>query len=857
LKFIIKILLFPFFIISLHAQQDSLDLIAPQDTLKTSLKKNSTLDTLVNFKALDSIKINLKTKKMKLVNEADLKMGQRKLNAKYIELDFEKSTLEAYAGEDSSGFQEGFPIMIDGGEEFIGEKIRFNFKTNKGVISQGETELEEGFYYGKKIKRVNENDFYIQEGYYTPCDELEPSSYFGSSEMKLEGTSKIYMDPIVFYIQDLPFLVYPFGLFFSTESGRKSGFVVPAYDFSDARGVVLENFGFYWAASDYWDTQFLADYFTKGGYLVKNQTRWKRGKDLSGNLNMSYGETRPNVNSSFTDAYRFDFNNRWQINPYQNFTANMSFASQNFNQQTQSNINRRVEQNVRSTANYNINLQKWGNLSTGFTRDQNIIDNTYRQTPTINYSLPNKTLFKILGNDFNLSGSSGLNYSHRKDINFERVEVSPDSSFTDTTFVFNESGRLELRPNISYVLPKLWHFNLTPSISGGMNIYNRKLDLIYNPETDEVSEELSYGVFSEYWYNYNLSLQTAIYGIANPGILGIQSFRHTFQPTLRYSFRPDQSGENFGFYQSYTDTSGRETVYSVFQKDGGGQASRRQSQSLNYTLNNKFEIKIDQGDTLEAKKLELMNLSLNGNYDFTLDSLKFSNVGFNIRTPALKFINFSGGGNFSLYDQDPILNDDGEITRYEEVNRFMAGTGKGLVRLTSVRFSINTSFSSEGISLETVDPSVDVTLQDTIQNNENTLGSRFSQRMNREITEYDTFGDNSPGYSPISVPWDVSLGLNYSLNQSSPLSRNESVNANVSLNFEPAPGWRVRGSFNYDVLERQLLTPNVSVQKDLGCWNLNFTWVPTGVHRHFRFSIGLNSAQLKDFMYEKTTSNYY
>lgn len=844
---------------SFQAEPDTLKKLQSQDTIKTNIRAKSSLDTLVNFKALDSIKINLRTKKMKLVNEADLKMGERTLKAKYIELDFEKSTLEAYAGEDSSGFKEGFPIMIDGEEEFVGEKIRFNFKTNKGVISQGETQLDEGFYYGKKIKRVNKDDFFIKEGYYTPCDALEPSAYFGSNEMKLESNNKIYMDPIVFYIQDLPFLVYPFGLFFSTQSGRKSGFVVPAYDFSDARGVVLENFGFYWAASDYWDTQFLADYFTKGGYLLKNQTRWKRGNDLSGNLNVSYGQTRQNIDQPFDDAYSLDFNNRWQINPFQNFTANMRFTSQNFNQQTQSNINRRVEQNIRSNANYSINLQKWGSLSIGYNRDQNIIDNSYTQTPTINYSLPNKTLFKILGNEFNLSGSSRLDYTHEKNISTEIVQVNQDSSFVDSSFVFNERGKIEIRPNISYVLPKLWHFNITPSISGGMNIYNRKLDLTYNPETDDVTENLSYGVFTEYWYNYNLSLQTVIYGIANPDILGIKSFRHTFQPTLRYSFRPDQSDPSLGFYQSYTDTSGRENVYSVFQKDGGGGASRRESQSINYTLNNKFEIKYGGNDTLEPKKLELMNLSMSGNYDFTLDSLKFSDVGFNIRTPALKFINFSGSGNFSLYDQDPVFNNDGEIQSYERVDRFMASAGKGLIRLTSLRLSINTSFSSDGISLEKVDPSVDVTRGDSTnqQSNTNTLGSRFSQRMNREVTDYDTFGDNSPGWSPINIPWDLSLGLNYSLNQSSPISRRESINANVSLNIEPAPGWRFRGSFNYDVLEKELLTPNVTVSKNLGCWSLNFNWVPTGVHRHFRFSIGLNSAQLKDLMYEKTTSNYY
>ncbi|MDC1067731.1 putative LPS assembly protein LptD [Candidatus Kapabacteria bacterium] len=828
-----------------------------EDSLTIKTKPKSSLDTLVFFKAQDSIKINLKSKTMKLIEKADLKMGSRNLQAKYIEIDFNKSTLDAYPGVDTNGIEYGFPLMIDNEEEFMGERIRFNFKTDKGVITQGETELDEGFYYGKKIKKVNKEDFFIQEGYYTPCDELEPSTYFGSEQMKLENNNKIYMDPIVFYIQDLPFLVYPFGLFFSTQSGRRSGLVVPSYDFSDARGVVLEDFGFYWAASEYWDTKFLADYYTKGGYLFSNSTQWKNGNTLNGKINVEYGKTRRNTNESFANAYNFNFDNSWKVNPYQQFSADLRFASNNFNQNTQSSIGRRVQQNIRSNASYNINLLKWGNISTGYNRDQNIITDEYTQSPKFSYSLPNKRLFSIYGNDFNLSGSTGLDYTHEKLINTESINVNEDSTYVDTNFRFRESGKITLRPTISFNLPKIYHIAITPSVSTGMNLYNRKLTKNYFSENDSIAESLQYGIFSEYWYNYNVAFQTTIYGISNPNIGKIKSIRHTFQPTVTYRFRPDQSGNGYGFYNSFVDSAGREISYNVFEKDGGGGSSRREEQTLIYSLNNKVEIKLDQGDTLEAKKLELMNFSLNGNYNFTADSLNLSDVSFNIRTPALKIINLSGGGNFSFYDQDPTFDDDGNITSYNNVDRLFYSSGKGLVRLTSIRIGINTSFSNEGISLDKVDPIVDQTLPDTLNVAEKQLGSRFAQRRNLKANSFDKYGDSSPGWNSISIPWNISMGVNYSYNRSSPIQKSESVNANFSVGIEPAEGWLINGSFNIDLLERELLTPNINISKDLGCWGMNFTWVPTGVHKHFRFSIGLNAAQLKDFMYEKTTSNYY
>lgn len=844
---------------------DSLDLIVTSDTLQLSKpdslifsKSKSSLDTIVSYKALDSIKIDLKAKRMKLVNKADMKMGQRQLNAKYIEIDFEKSTLEAYPGTDSSGFFEGYPMMNDKGEEFAGERIKFNFKTDKGIISQGETQLDEGYYFGSKIKKVNKDDFFIKDGYYTPCEELEPSAYFASNEMKLESQNKIYMDPIVFYIQDLPFLVYPFGLFFSTQSGRKSGFIVPSYDFSDFRGVVLENFGFYWAASDYWDTQILADYYTKGGYLVKNQTRWKKGNNLNGNLSLQYGRTRFTFEEDYQTAYQFGLNNIWTITPYQTFTADMSFASENFNQRTQSNVNQRVQQNIRSTANYNINLEKWGNLSTGFSRDQNIIDNTYTQTPQIDHTLPNKTLFKLLGNDFNITTRSKLFFREDKEIETNIIEPDneDEESLLDTGFVFNQSGYLSFSPSISYNLPKIWHFNFTPSINFGSNVFNRKLNRDYNPDTDEVTESFDYGTFVEYFYSYNLSFRTTVYGIANPKIGKLQSIRHTFQPTLNYSFRPDQSDPSLGFYNSYTDTSGREFVYRVFERDGGqGSASRTQQQSINYTLNNAFEVKLDQGDSVEAKKVKIMNVNFSGNYTFT-DSIKYSDVRFNIQTPALKIVNISANGAFSLYDQDPIFNEDGEITRYERVNRFLMQSGDGFARLTSVGLNLNTSFSSDGIQLENVDPSIDNGSLDTMQSRMS-LGSRFSQRRNNNNNTFDKFGDNTPGYNPVNVPWDVSIGLNYRLTRNSPLNETQTLNANVAINIEPVEGWMMSGSFLYDVLEQDLRAPNIAIRKNLGCWSMQFSWTPTGVHRNFNFSIGLDASQLQDFKYEKRSSNIY
>lgn len=794
-----------------------------------------------------------------MVSSANLKMTEQELNSKYIEIEFENSILTATPGIDSTGLKYDLPRMVDKGEEYYGEKILYNYKTSKGVITKGETALDEGFYFGSKIKRVGKDEFNIQDGYYTTCEELAPSTYFGSSKMKMVNGDKIFMDPIVFYIQDIPFLVYPFGLFFSTEGGRKSGIMIPAWDFSESRGVVFEGLGFYWAASQYWDTQFNVDYFTKGGYLFKNATRWKKGDDFSGNYDLAYGQTRTNVDEDFQQTFRVVVNNNWQIDPYQRLTASLNFASSDFNRRAVGNLNTRVEQTTRSNAGYTAQLGNWGNLNLAYNRNQNIIDETWQQTPTLNFTVPQKRLFKILGNDFNLTSRNQIYTQQRKDLQTETIQVNEDSSFTQQSFKFDQRQFVSIAPSINYTLPKLGFFTINPSIGGGFNFFNRKVKKSFNAETGEVDEQLQYGTFAEYYYNFNVNAQTTIYGISNPNVLGIKSMRHTLQPTIGYTFRPDQSDPSNGFYDEYIDADGNAVQYRVFERDGGsGSASNRESQSLNYSLFNKFEIKYSDSDTLEPEKYELLNATVSGNYDFTRDSLKFSDMNLSFRTPAIKFINFSGSSRFSFYDQDPILNDEGEITSYKVVDRFAWDAGKGFgLRLTSLNVGLNTSFSSQGISMGRSDIEQDNSIDTTENTDKPQLGGRFVDRKLRQADDVDIFGENSPGYDPFSIPWDISISLNYNLTRTNPISERESIQSAVNASFEPAPGWQFSGGFSFDWLEKDLRNPTLRVSKDLACWRMSFDWTPTGVNRRFYFFIGLKASQLRDFMYEKRNTPYY
>jgi len=239
-----------------------------KDTVKV-IKSPSGIDSLVTFFAADTAMFKLSNKTMRLVGKSKIDFKVQQLNAEIIEIDFENSILRAKYAIDTNNRRYGFPRFSDAGEIFYGEEITYNFKTKRGKIVSGETQTGEGFYYGVQIKRISENELFVRDGYYTTCDDACPHYYFGSPKMKLAIKDRIFIDPVIFYVEDMPIFIFPFGLFFPNKTGRQSGLIIPSFYFSKNRGVVFQDFGFYLAVSDYWDTQVKFDLFSKGGLSCK------------------------------------------------------------------------------------------------------------------------------------------------------------------------------------------------------------------------------------------------------------------------------------------------------------------------------------------------------------------------------------------------------------------------------------------------------------------------------------------------------------------------------------------------------------------------------------------------------------
>jgi hypothetical protein len=229
------------------------------------------------------------------------------------------------------------------------------------------------------------------------------------------------------------------------------------------------------------------------------------------------------------------------------------------------------------------------------------------------------------------------------------------------------------------------------------------------------------------------------------------------------------------------------------------------------------------------------------------------------RIPTVSDINMSANANFTMYDEARQLNkDSGTYTGpFTRIDKFLFENGKAPLRMTNFSLQFSTQFSSEGININpsfSQDESSNDTLKDTGKPG---LGDRFKQRYDYTEEFYDFYGDNSPGFSPINIPWTLSLGLTYQYSKpfaDKSTDPTERINLTSNFSFKITDTWSVSGSAQYDFVNKELLAPSFDLTKDLHCWQLTFQWWPIGFNSGFYLKFGIKAPQLQDLKIEKQDS---
>ena len=804
------------------------------------------IDTIVAFSAKDSAHFNLGKRQLRLRGTSDVKYRTQELEAEVIVLDFNARTMKAEGATDSSGRLRGFPMFRDNGEEFAGREMQYSFDSRRGRVVYGETNVEGGFYYGSSIKRVGETTAFVEDGCFTTCDAPHPHFYFKASKMKVLLNDKIFLDPAVWYVEDVPVFALPFGIFVSMERGRRSGLILPTPLMTSDRGVVLQNLGYYFALSDYVDTELSADITTKGGITLYSRTQYSLRDRFSGRAQFTLGYSRFNVRDPYATNIGVTLTHQQQFRPNESAVVDLFFTSQGFFQNTSLNPIDRVRQNARSNASYQRTFYNGMTLNVGYTRDQNMINGSVTQNPFATFAIPQlQPLRGLISGDHWLRD---LQFSYRSTA---RYFHSSTRTLDTGAFLTDERSAIEHRPSLT-VTPRLGNILLAPSISYSENWYFQRYTESVDPTDSTIRRSRESGFFREYTYGVGVSASTFLYGLAHPRILGWQSIRHTFQPSIGLAYVPDQSDPSLGFVGAYVSPiTGQRVQYGRFGQ-AGALASRQQQFLVTGSFLNRVAIKVKDSDTSE-RSIELFTLNVATSYNLVADSLQLAPLSFNLRTPVLDALEFNVNGVLSPYDQTRIVDPATGRSSWTDIGTSMLANGKGLARLTSLTVQAGTRFSSQGMSFT---PRAQQET-DTTADQPSDLASRFDRRVNYQRDDVDLFGERTPGWSPVTIPWELSLQAVYSYSQPNPDLSVQSLYVSFRGSMSITQTLDVNAVGSIDVLRGQVNSPIIDITKRLHCWYLSLNWVPLGVNQGFFLRFGASAQQLRDLVIPKQSTPLY
>lgn len=815
--------------VNIYSQSDTLAILS--DTLSTAIDtataEGSDIDSVIYSTSKDSLIFFVSKKKMDIYGKGFMRYKDTQLNSGKIYVDFETSNVEAFGVENDSGKLVETPTLSDKGEEYKGNRMKYNFKTTRGFITYAKTESDEASYSGAKIKKIDKETFFIENGIYSTCDLSEPHYFFFGKEMKIIQKEQLVGKWIWLAFANVPFPIpLPFAVV-PMESGRRSGLLAPAYGERAGYGKYFSRFGYFWAISDYLDWNITSDYYTKGGYSLNSLFRYVERYNFSGYLEGGYSNLFQGERTDSDFNERKDWRIRWvhnqTITPTSRFDVNLEFLSGNFFQQNTTDYNQLLRNEIVSNATYYKSWEESGiSLSASYRRNQEIQSgNISEELPTISFSKSQFYPFKRK----NFAGEQAW---------YELIGFSYNSNAQNRRNKID--GQLKIRGGISHDLrtgfsPKIGYFNVSPSISYRELWYNKQIEkfsIASSTGTDSIITNDLHKISMVRTFDFGISTSTKIYGMFQTNKLGVQAIRHIIQPSISFSYSPDFSNDNWGYYSSYSNLNGEKVKYNKFEREIYGGAPQGERQSVSFGLDNLFEMKtmVDPTDTTsKEKKIQLLNFSASTGYNFAADSVRLSDLNLSYRTQVGDFINFSGSSSYTFYS----TNESGAA-----VNKFLFEEGRGLFRLRNFNFSISTSLSGERLRGESNEEEEEAVDEFFIPQD---------RRMNQGL--YET---REPDFK---IPWSVSLNYNFGLSKYNPAQVTKFSSISTNLDFNMTRNWKFSLTGSYDIENKQFSAPQVTISRDLHCWIMNFTWNPIGTYTGYRFEIRVKAAQLQDLKVTK------
>lgn len=843
-------------------------------------KQKVDLESGVAFSAKDSV-VLIGSNLAYLFGDGNVDYGKFKLNAEEIKMVMDSTTVYAVGRTDSTGEVIGRPIFQDGGEQYESNSMSFNFKNQRGFITDVITEQGEGYLVGGRAKKMEDGSFFAEDAIYTTCSEHDhPHFYMKLTKGKMRPGKDVVSGPAYMVVADVPLpLALPFGYFpFSKE--YSSGIIFPSFGDDYNRGFYARNGGYYFAFSDYVDLALTGEIYTKGSWGVTGRSTYKKRYKFNGSVNISYISTVTGDKGMPDYMKQNNFQVVWshsmdqKANPNLNFSASVNFSTSGYTRNDlNSYYNSSFTENTKSSTvnlTYRFPGTKWSASAS-----MNISQRT--QDATLAVSFPNLNVTMSQTAPFKRKRAAGAEKW------YEKIKMSYSGQFQNSLTAkqdefFHKSLIKDWRNGMKHYIPVSATFsvfkyiNVSPSVSMNDRMYTSKIKREWDPNKSAEIADTCYGFYNLFDFTASLSADTKIYGFFKPmKFLGdkVQMIRHVLTPSLSFNYSPDFSDPFWGVFgqYSYVNNAGDNITkkYNYFSHGVLGSPSAGRSSSISLQLANNLEMKVksDQ-DSTGVKKISLIeNLSISQSYNFAADSMNWSNLNTSILLRLTKNFNLNLSATWDPYTY--ALNSSGQPVR---VNKTRLQAHKGWVKLTSTGTSFSYTINNSTFKKKNKDDKNNKKgnrgddLGDDYDDDEDSDFSDVAanRRNNRNQDREDEQKNDADGYTPWECPW--SLSFNYSVNyglgtfnyKKMDFNGKFTQNFSVSGNIRPTKNWNISASCSYDFQAKKIAYMNLNISRDMHCFTMSCSIIPVGMYKSFNFNVAVKSSLLKDIKYDKQSS---
>jgi len=826
--------------------------------------------------AKDSIIEDFSNGKKLIYYYGDVKVtyGNLELTSDYMEYDLDSKTVFARGTTDTAGIVKGLPKMKEGKSEYTMENVYYNFKSRKAKIKNMITQESEGFLHGDVLKKMPDNSININRGKYTTCELDHPHFYLQLTRAKVinEPRNTVF-GPAYLVVEDVPTpFALPFG-FVPNQVKRASGILIPSFTEEAARGFGMTGLGYYFVIGDHLDFTITSDIYTLGSYNVQVESRYKVRYRYDGGFSFNYSKNQtgePGTSSYYSSK---DFSVKWthsqdsKAHPGTSFRASVNFSTPLNNRYNSYEIQQSLQNQISSSVSYSKTFTGTPfSMSANLLHSQNSLDSSYA------FTLPNLTLTMNRIYPFKRKEAVGKEKFYEKVDFTYNAAIDNKINFTASEFGgadFMQKFKTGVKHNFSVGLPT---FNLfkylifSPGVSYGMNWYFQTMNQSFDPTTNKVVTDTS-ALFSHFGathdYSGSLSMNTTIYGLYNFGNRGkLRAIRHMIKPQISLSYRPDLGTYGNGYRTlNYTDTNGvvRSKEYNVYNGLLYGYPAAGANGGLNFSVTNNLEAKIHSDkDTTKGgiSKVKLIdNLSFSGTYNFLADSMKLSTISSTLSTTIFGSLAFNANAVFDPY----AINERGQ--RINQFNIVKEG-GFKLARMTNASFSFSYSFRGKG------ERGGGKSEANVLKDASATVGGHPDPVYYNRVYQNPLTGEYIPGgwlyYLDPSIPWSVNLNYNYSFSRSYTYASEQLTTVNnhtqtlgVSGQLTLTRALVFNLNTGFDMTRFKLTTTQLSATYDLHCFQISFSWVPTGTWKSWNFRINAKASALADLLQYKKSASYW